>query len=108
VDALAGHRVEDRCEWRDEGLALAGAHLRDLALVEHDAAKELDVEVAHAERPDHRLAGHGEDVREDVVEGLLPRLVVALPTVLRQLAAPLQVGMVELVLGRFLLDHGLA
>ena len=51
VDALAGDRVEDRGERRDEGLALAGAHLRDLALVEHDAADQLHVEVAHAERP---------------------------------------------------------
>ena len=39
VDALAGDRVQDRGERRDEGLALAGAHLRDLALVEHDARR---------------------------------------------------------------------
>ena len=58
-----------RGERRDEGLALAGLHLGDLALVEDDAADELDVEVAHAERPLHRLAGHREDLGQDVVEG---------------------------------------
>ena len=39
-----------RGERRDEGLALAGPHLGDLALVEDGAADELDVEVAHPER----------------------------------------------------------
>ena len=34
VDAAAGQRVEDRGQRRDEGLALAGPHLGDLALVE--------------------------------------------------------------------------
>jgi hypothetical protein len=33
----------------DQGLALAGAHLGDLALVQHHAADQLHVEVAHAE-----------------------------------------------------------
>ena len=63
----------------DEGLALAGLHLGDLALVEHDAADQLDVEVAHPERPLHRLAGHREDLGQDLVEGLLDPLVLALP-----------------------------
>ena len=47
VHAAAGHRVEDRGKRRDEGLALAGAHLGDAALVQDGAADELDVEVAH-------------------------------------------------------------
>ena len=108
VDALAGDRVQDRCERRDEGLALAGAHLGDLALVEHDRADELLVEVAHAEGADHRLAGHREHVRQDVVQRVPDRLVVALPPRLGQLAPALEVGVVELVLGRLLGDDGLA
>ena len=48
-----------------------------------DAADQLDVEVAHAERPLHRLAGHREDLRQDVVEGLLDALVLALAALLR-------------------------
>ena len=35
---------------RDERLALAGLHLGDFAFVQHLAAHDLDVEVAHAER----------------------------------------------------------
>ena len=49
VDAAAGHGVERGGERSDEGLALAGPHLGDLALVQDHAADELDVEVAHAE-----------------------------------------------------------
>jgi hypothetical protein len=40
-------------------------------VVEDDAADELDVEVPHAERPDGSLADEREDLREEVVEGLL-------------------------------------
>ena len=108
VDAAPGQRVEDRGQRRDEGLALAGPHLGDLALVEHGAADELDVEVAHAERPLHRLAGHREDLGQDVVERLLEPLVLALAAGLRQLAPALEVGVVELVLGRLLRDGDLA
>ena len=100
VDAAAGQRVEDRRQRRDEGLALAGPHLGDLALVEDRRAHQLDVEVAHPERPLHRLAGHREGLGQDLVEGLLEALVLALAAVLGQLAAALEVGVVELVLGR--------
>ena len=100
VDAAAGERVEHGGERRDEGLAFAGAHLRDPALVEHDAADELDVEVAHPERPLHGLAAHGEDLGKHVVERLLDALVLALAALLRQLAAAFEVRVVELVLGR--------
>ena len=95
-------RVEDRRERRDERLALAGAHLGDPALVEDGAADQLDVEVAHLERPLHRLAGHREDLGQDVVEGLLEALVLALATRLGQLAPALEVRVVELVVGRLL------
>ena len=57
VDAAAGHRVEDARRAARQGLALAGLHLGDLALVEDGAADQLDVEVAHPERPLARPRG---------------------------------------------------
>jgi hypothetical protein len=68
MDAGAGQRVEIGGERRDEGLALAGAHLGDLAAVEHDAADQLDVVVALAERALGRLAHRGEGLGEQAVE----------------------------------------
>jgi hypothetical protein len=43
----AGEGVEVERQRGDEGLALAGGHFGDLALVQGDAADELDVEVHH-------------------------------------------------------------
>ena len=101
VDAAARHRVEHGGERRDQRLALAGAHLRDATLVEDDAADELDVEVAHAERSLHGLAGHREDLRHHVIERLLDALVLALAARLGELAPTLEIRVFELVLGRF-------
>jgi 1-acyl-sn-glycerol-3-phosphate acyltransferase len=53
VHALAGQGVEIGGQRGHQGLALAGAHLGDLAVVQHHAADQLHVEVAHAE---HALA----------------------------------------------------
>ena len=61
---------------------------------------QLDVEQAHPERPLHGLAGHREDLGEDVVERLLQPRVLALATLLGELAATLEVLVVELVVGR--------
>ena len=57
--------------WCDEGLALACPHLGHFPLVQDLGAHQLDVEMAHPERPPHRLAGHREDFGQDVVERLL-------------------------------------
>ena len=46
MHALAAERVEIDGGGRDKGLAFAGAHLRDRALVQDQAADQLDVEVA--------------------------------------------------------------
>ena len=54
VHALAGERVEHHGERARERLALAGAHLGDRAAVEHHAADQLDVEVAHLHAPARR------------------------------------------------------
>ena len=84
----------------DERLALAGPHLGDPTLVQDGATDELDVEQAHAEGPLHGLAGHREDLGQHVVHGLLEALVLALAPFLLQLAAALEVLVVELVIGR--------
>ena len=70
VDALAGEGVQVAGEGRDQGLALAGPHLGDLALVQDHAADQLDVVVAHAEDPARRLADDREGRDEEVVEAL--------------------------------------
>ena len=68
VDAVAGERVEIAGEGGDEGLALAGAHFGDLALVEDHAADQLDVEVAHVDDALAGLADDGEGFGEEFVE----------------------------------------
>ena len=68
VDAVAGEGVQVRREGGDQGLALAGLHLADVALVEHQAADELDVEGTHLDRAPGGLADHREGVGEDVVQ----------------------------------------
>ena len=73
VDALAPERVQVDGERGDEGLALAGPHLGDAALVKHHAADQLHVEMALAERALRRLAHGGEGGDEKVVEGLAVR-----------------------------------
>ena len=68
VDALALERVQIDGERRDQGLALAGLHLGDFAAVERDAADQLDVIMALAERPDGRFAHGRERFGEKIVE----------------------------------------
>ena len=70
VDALAGERVEIDRKRCDQRLAFAGLHLGDVALMQHHAADQLDVEMALAERALGRLAHGGEGGNEDVVERL--------------------------------------
>src|SRR6185312_1121076 len=47
---------------------LAGAHLGNLALMQHDAADELHVEVAHPNRAAASLAHHREGVGQNIVQ----------------------------------------
>ena len=89
VNAAPRHGVECGGERRDEGLALAGLHLRDLALVQDDAAQQLDVEVAHAELAPADLAGGRKDLRQRIVEDVLQMGGVVLLAGAAQLAAAL-------------------
>ena len=70
VHPAAGDCVEVHGEGRGEGLALAGLHLGDPALVQDDAADQLDVEVAHLQDAPGRLPADGERLGEQVVQGL--------------------------------------
>ena len=70
VHAFAGEGVEVEGQGGDKSLAFPRAHFRDAALVQHHAADELDVEVAHAERALGRLPHHGEGFFEQLVDGL--------------------------------------
>ena len=72
VHALALEGVQVRGQRRDERLALAGLHLGDPALVQHDAADELHVEVPHVQRAAAGLAHDGERLGEEVVERSRP------------------------------------
>ena len=68
VHALAGERVEVDGQGGDQGLALAGLHLGDLAVVQHHAADQLHVEMPLAERAPGGLAHHGEGLGQQVVQ----------------------------------------
>ena len=85
----ARQRVEVGGQRGDQRLALAGAHLGDLAVVQHHAADELDVEVAHAVHPLASLAHHGEGFGQQRVERLAVGHALA---ELRGLAAQRLVG----------------
>jgi hypothetical protein len=68
VDAFPGQGVQVRGQRGDEGLALAGFHLGDLAVVEHHAAEELNVEMAHAQRALRRFAHNPESFGQQLVQ----------------------------------------
>ena len=70
VRAAALERVQVHRQRRHQRLALARAHLGDLALVQRQATDELHVEVAHAQRAARRLANDGERLGHHVVERL--------------------------------------
>ncbi len=77
VHALAGDGVEVGGGGRDEGLALTGLHLGDVAEVEGGATHELHVEVAEAEGALRRLAHGGERLGQQVVERLAGGVALA-------------------------------
>ena len=70
VDAPSLQGVQVGGQRRDQRLALAGLHLGDLAAVQHDAADELDVEVAHLENAPAGFPNRRERLHEQIVERL--------------------------------------
>ena len=69
VHAGAGQGVEIRGQRRHQRLALAGLHLGDLAVVQHHAADQLHVEVAHAQRALRRLPHYCESFGQQLLQG---------------------------------------
>jgi len=70
VRASAFERVEGQRQCGGKGLALTGLHLRDPAFMENRAAHELYVMGTLAQDPAGGLAGQGEGLRQQVIEGL--------------------------------------
>lgn len=95
VNALAGQRVEISGQGADEGLALTGLHLGDIAEVEGRAAHDLHVVVALAEGALGGLAHGGERLGQQVVQ----RLTIDVPLLVLISEGPqLGVGEVDEVL----------
>ncbi len=68
VHALARQRVQIGRQGRGQGLALAGAHFGDFAVVQNHAADQLHVEVAHLEHALGRFAADRERFRQQRVQ----------------------------------------
>ena len=97
VHALAREGVEVGGQHGDERFALTGLHFGDAALMEHDAADELDVEGLHAQHAPGGLAGRGEGLGQDVVGrlALLKALAELARFGLQFLVAERGVGLVQ-------------
>ena len=65
---MASQGVQVGRQGRHQGLALPGAHLGDLALVQRHAADQLHVEVTHPQGALTGLAADREGLRQDPVE----------------------------------------
>lgn len=79
VNAVSGEGVQIRGQRADEGLALAGLHLRDVAEVERGATHHLHVVVTLSEDALGGLTHGGEGLGEQVVQALpirIPLLVL--------------------------------
>ena len=68
MHARAGQRIQVGGERRHQRLALARAHLRDLALVQRHAAHQLHVEVTHAHRAYGGFPNHRKRLRHQRIE----------------------------------------
>ena len=68
MHAFAGERVQVGRHGRRQGLALAGLHLGNAALMEHDAAEHLHAELALARHAVGRLAYDGICFRQQVIQ----------------------------------------
>ena len=73
MHALAGEGIEVGGQGGNEGFALTGFHFRDAALVQDDAAHDLDGEVTHAQHAVGGLPAGGKGLRQDVIQGFAVR-----------------------------------
>ena len=80
MDPVPGERVQIGRQRRHQRLALAGAHLGDLAVVKREPADELHIEVPQAQFAARGLPHQGERLGDQVAErgaGGMPRLEFA-------------------------------
>ena len=70
MHALAGQGVEIGGQNGHQGLALAGLHFGDAALMQNDAANELHPEGLHAQNTPGRLPRRSKGLRQDIVKRL--------------------------------------
>ncbi len=68
VHALAFQRVQVHRQGRHQGLAFAGAHFGDLAQVQHHAADQLHIVVAHAQHAAAGFTADREGLRQHLVQ----------------------------------------
>ena len=73
MHAFAGQRVEIGGQGGDQGLAFAGLHFRNVAVMQHHAAHQLNVEMPLAERALGRFAHHREGFRQEIFQRLARR-----------------------------------
>ena len=74
MHTTATNGVDGGTERTNERLPFAGAHLRDLSLMQHDGAEDLFVVRAHARGAARRFASGGENLRQLVVERRFERI----------------------------------
>ena len=68
MHSTAGEGVEVTGQGGHEGLAFAGFHLSDLTFMQHHAADQLHIKMAHAENPLAGFTHHREGFRQDLIE----------------------------------------
>ena len=73
MHAVTSQRIEVGRQRRDQGLALAGTHFGDFAVMQHHAADQLHVEMTHPQGPLAGLTHHCEGFGQQGVKRLAGR-----------------------------------
>ena len=68
MDTTTGEGIEVAGQRGHKGFAFPGFHLSDLTLMQHHAADQLHIEVAHAEHTLTGLTHHCKGLRQDLIE----------------------------------------
>ena len=71
VNAAPGQRIQVNRQCGNQRLTFAGAHLGNLALVQHETADHLHIEVPHAGRAFARFTHDRKRLRQDFIQNLL-------------------------------------
>ena len=76
--AAAAQRIQIYRQGGYQRFAFAGFHFRNLAIVQHHAADQLDVEVTHVEHAPAGLAHHGKGLDQDLAQHFLDGVMLLL------------------------------